>query len=130
MESNNERDWIQDFNLENGLYESQCGLCKEEFVGHKRRFLCKICDTKKRVDAKSFGKLEVGDVFRFVGQDTKNEYVKVFIFRKPDPLGILRSQPQIDAEPTYNCIGDNRQPYRIGGDVLVIIIKRKNRKIT
>lgn len=38
-----ERDWIEDFNHENGKYLSQCGTCAHHFYGHMSRFLCKLC---------------------------------------------------------------------------------------
>lgn len=39
-------DWIEDTSHENGNYMNICVLCKCEFVGHKRRVVCKTCDKK------------------------------------------------------------------------------------
>jgi len=40
-----DRDWVVDFSLENGNYQNSCARCKLPFIGHKRRFICKICAT-------------------------------------------------------------------------------------
>lgn len=37
------RDWLEDFTHENGNYECACCICKNSFVGHKRRVVCKSC---------------------------------------------------------------------------------------
>lgn len=37
------KNWIDDFKLENGNYYNNCVFCKELFVGHKRRVVCKEC---------------------------------------------------------------------------------------
>lgn len=42
-----ERDWKEDFDQDNGNYSHRCVICKEEFNGHKHRFVCKRCDTLK-----------------------------------------------------------------------------------
>ena len=38
-----ERDWPEDFALENGNYQNICCDCSLPFVGHKRRVQCKAC---------------------------------------------------------------------------------------
>jgi len=40
------KNWFEDFHLENGCYTNTCVHCKEEFLGHKRRPLCKECYEK------------------------------------------------------------------------------------
>ena len=40
------RDWTEDSSHENGNYFCRCCQCGEQFVGHKRRFVCKLCDPK------------------------------------------------------------------------------------
>lgn len=37
------RNWTEDFELENGQYMDGCIECKTEFIGHKRRVVCKTC---------------------------------------------------------------------------------------
>lgn len=37
------RDWPEDFKLENGNYYNICTTCRQEFMGYKRRFTCKVC---------------------------------------------------------------------------------------
>lgn len=38
------RSWPEDFDHENGCYERVCGYCSRQFLGHKRRVVCKACD--------------------------------------------------------------------------------------
>jgi len=40
------KDWDEDFHLENGIYECSCHVCGSKFIGHKRRPHCKICATE------------------------------------------------------------------------------------
>ena len=42
--ANAKRDWTEDAGHENGNYLCQCLLCGKEFIGHKRRTVCKLCD--------------------------------------------------------------------------------------
>ena len=37
------RDWPDDFPHENGTYSCRCITCDSEFIGHKRRFVCREC---------------------------------------------------------------------------------------
>jgi hypothetical protein len=37
------RNWIEDYDHENGNYYCQCMFCKNMFKGHKRRVVCKEC---------------------------------------------------------------------------------------
>src|ERR1700759_4156825 len=41
--SGTERDWTEDFSHENGKYICHCVECKQKFMGHKRRAVCKQC---------------------------------------------------------------------------------------
>lgn len=38
-----DRNWPADFAHENGCYICRCCDCGEEFVGHKRRVVCRAC---------------------------------------------------------------------------------------
>lgn len=38
-----DRDWPEDFEDENGMYQNKCVYCKNLFFGYKRRVVCKIC---------------------------------------------------------------------------------------
>lgn len=40
-----ERDWTEDFLHENGLYQCYCARCEKNFLGHKRRLICKCCNS-------------------------------------------------------------------------------------
>lgn len=46
-------DWTEDFEHENGNYESRCMSCGIAFTGHKRRVICKICASRITEPAKS-----------------------------------------------------------------------------
>ena len=40
-----EKDWQEDWHHENGMYYCRCVHCKEQFIGYKRRVVCKECST-------------------------------------------------------------------------------------
>lgn len=40
-------DYPEDFPHENGRYLHNCNICKEEFIGYKRRITCKVCFEKE-----------------------------------------------------------------------------------
>jgi formate dehydrogenase maturation protein FdhE len=46
----NDCDWKEDFGHENGRYFCVCVTCENKFMGHKRRHICKTCDTESRED--------------------------------------------------------------------------------
>lgn len=37
------RNWDEDFKLENGNYQNKCVECGSIFLGYKRRVVCKVC---------------------------------------------------------------------------------------
>ncbi len=39
-------DWTEDSCMENGNYTNTCVVCKNNFIGHKRRVVCKGCNDK------------------------------------------------------------------------------------
>lgn len=39
------RDWTEDFAHENGRYLCGCCKCGQNFFGHKRRVVCRVCDS-------------------------------------------------------------------------------------
>lgn len=43
-----DRDWTEDFHLENGNYFCTCMYCGCQFSGHKRRVVCKKCAANHR----------------------------------------------------------------------------------
>ena len=47
----NPGDWPEDFDQDNGCYRHTCCVCKEGFVGHKRRHVCKVCFEQDRAEA-------------------------------------------------------------------------------
>lgn len=42
----NPKNWQSDFSHENGNYFCKCVECGKDFIGHKRRVVCKVCDDK------------------------------------------------------------------------------------
>lgn len=38
-----DHDYSEDFSHENGRYCGKCPTCKSDFMGHKRRFICRKC---------------------------------------------------------------------------------------
>jgi len=38
-----EKCWKEDYYLENGKYYNTCLICKESFIGHKIRRVCREC---------------------------------------------------------------------------------------
>jgi len=40
----NLRDFPEDATHENGRYYVVCQRCGEQFIGHKRRVICKVCE--------------------------------------------------------------------------------------
>lgn len=46
-------DWLEDASHENGQYFQRCCSCDEDFIGHKRRHICRKChyEGKARYDA-------------------------------------------------------------------------------
>lgn len=41
--------WTEDYSHENGNYLCKCFQCNENFVGHKRRIICKKCFDKNQI---------------------------------------------------------------------------------
>jgi len=46
--SSEENNWEEDFKFENGTYLNRCTRCKRDFLGHKRRIICKTCFTNPK----------------------------------------------------------------------------------
>lgn len=47
---NTEGSWPEDYKHENGCYQCRCYNCEKLFLGHKRRVICKRCDTELQRD--------------------------------------------------------------------------------
>lgn len=43
----NPKHWVEDFDHENGNYINTCIICNQQFRGHKRRVICKLCYSNK-----------------------------------------------------------------------------------
>ena len=46
MSGSDENDWHEDFEHENGNYHNKCVVCGVDFLGYKRRVVCKACHLK------------------------------------------------------------------------------------
>ena len=57
-------DWPEDFPYENGQYYCRCVHCKIQFIGHKRRVVCKNCATKDVETKKKRNRERVMDVLQ------------------------------------------------------------------
>lgn len=44
------QDWPEDFHRENGMYMHSCPHCGHFFVGHKERWICRLCG-KEEMDS-------------------------------------------------------------------------------
>lgn len=44
------RDWPEDFHRENGMYMHSCAHCESGFIGHKGRWICRLCG-KEEMDS-------------------------------------------------------------------------------
>lgn len=49
-DTNPNKDWQEDWNHENGMYYCRCMVCKEMFIGYKRRVVCKECHSLPKTD--------------------------------------------------------------------------------
>lgn len=58
-----EKDWIKDFEHENGNYTNVCIKCGYEFTGHKRRVVCHECTYPTNATDPV---LDFSDVFHYV----------------------------------------------------------------
>lgn len=50
---NSPKNWPEDFPHENGNYVRVCCLCKDYFMGHKRRVVCKVCQDSAWYDVQA-----------------------------------------------------------------------------
>lgn len=45
------RNWTEDAGHENGRYSCRCIECGHDFIGHKRRVVCRLCATSPKGNA-------------------------------------------------------------------------------
>ena len=50
MNTETQRNWTEDYNQENGQYLNKCCLCEKQFIGHKRRPVCKECAVSEETE--------------------------------------------------------------------------------
>src|SRR5690606_30480947 len=55
------KNWTEDYKLDNGHYVCTCSVCKEQFYGHKRRVVCRVCDEIAPTEVETYaGTLHIG----------------------------------------------------------------------
>lgn len=52
---NSPKSFQEDYSHENGNYYCTCYKCKELFIGHKRRVVCKECQVELEEETKNKG---------------------------------------------------------------------------
>ena len=76
-----DRDWVEDFEHENGQYFCQCFECDEQFMGHKRRYVCKVCHTKAKEAFEALSEEEQKAVMEKKVEDAKEFFEKMDGFK-------------------------------------------------
>ena len=51
-------DWPEDYGQENGNYFQKCLHCENNFIGHKRRLVCRKCDEIRQAKWKAMSQNE------------------------------------------------------------------------
>lgn len=89
------RNYPEDFAHENGNYLLRCYSCGEHFLGHKRRFTCKLChDNPPDEAAKNIAKEKIKksftDAFERLKADcfNPNETDEQYFLRRKKDLGL------------------------------------------
>ena len=71
------RSFQEDFSHENGNYYNHCYSCRNVFVGHKRRLICKLCIRAERIEQVR-SKKHPGSVFFKVKGTQDNFILKLY----------------------------------------------------
>lgn len=89
-----DRDWPEDFAMENGNYMCRCCLCKETFAGHKRRIICKLCD---QPNAKAAPEPEQGEAVEVVVHMYQHEETGLigFVDQQQVDWGFEKNNPRL-----------------------------------
>lgn len=84
-----ERDYTEDFKLENGNYQNKCIKCEQLFYGYKRRVVCNVC-SKPSVQEESQEKLWKEFHDNYIRLEHAHQWVdlknKFTITRKPKKI--------------------------------------------
>src|SRR5690242_8574154 len=64
-----DRDWLEDFEHENGQYQCICVMCGKSFIGHKRRTCCEICTPKQKIKQMTPSQEKVLAVLRLMREE-------------------------------------------------------------
>ena len=56
------KDWTEDFEHENGMYQNICKICNSKFMGHKIRRVCKECYTQQQGQVQPVVKVNFADI--------------------------------------------------------------------
>ena len=62
------RNFPEDYKHENGCYSNICAVCANEFIGYKRRRVCKVClEANGKQDRKPLPREEVDNILESLG---------------------------------------------------------------
>lgn len=83
MTGSPECDWPEDYELENGQYFCKCITCSADFIGHKRRHVCKRCEQDYQKYILSMAPAE-RTAHELTREQAIRDYVAEFCDRKPE----------------------------------------------
>lgn len=91
MKGGKENDWHEDAEHENGQYFNRCLSCDDDFIGHKRRHVCRKChyEAKAKYDAMTPEERAAFD---------EKRNAEILAFFATDGLGVAGAKPQPPAE--------------------------------
>ena len=100
-EINENKCWESDYHLENGKYLNRCIRCKEQFLGHKYRRICKECDPET-----IWEELDrfIGSIRDEIRSDDPDEVsIDFWLFKIERRIKILRG---VLEAPFIDCLND------------------------
>lgn len=117
-------DWPEDFEYENGQYQSICSICSKAFIGHKRRMVCKVCfDEHRKQPLSDPGKLPASVTINGVEYIPKPDVSKIPTLRSWKLYELF--QEFRHAKVTVHGMGDsfNRATEHLDNEVRDIVAK-------
>lgn len=88
------RDWVEDFTLENGQYYCQCRDCGNQFIGYKRRIICKVCADKNEPGVPKTRTAMTYDIGSF--ERKEEEIRKAFAAKDAEISNLKRALEQVE----------------------------------
>lgn len=100
------KNWIEDFEHENGNYINACKICNSDFKGHKRRVFCKDCATTKPI-------FEHGKLISF-GIEESQQLANILQEDRERGITINTSQPKQFEKIEHMGKGDKKAFWKKG----------------